>query len=198
MTNLKLRYENSSIKDETLLEYDEKIKEIHEELAKKANLENEFVGWLDLPVNYDKKEFERIKKAAEKIRRDSDVLVVIGIGGSYLGARAVIESLTNNPRNYEKNVTKLQVLSHRSWCTKAPYASTLLMYANFHLLMENGKPKAIIRVMEDGVVEEIQSIGNRGPIKEDLPAIEEYIQQQKFTLDENTRHSIKEARISTQ
>ena len=58
MTNLKLRYENSSIKDETLLEYDEKIKEIHEELAKKANLENEFVGWLDLPVNYDKKEFE--------------------------------------------------------------------------------------------------------------------------------------------
>ena len=95
MANLKLRYENSSIKDETLLEYDEKIKQIHEKLSKEANLENEFVGWLDLPVNYDKKEFERIKKAAEKIRRDSDVLIVIGIGGSYLGARAVIESLTN-------------------------------------------------------------------------------------------------------
>ena len=95
MTNLKFRYENSSIKDETLLEYDEKIKQIHEKLSKEANLENEFVGWLDLPVNYDKKEFERIKKAAEKIRRDSDVLIVIGIGGSYLGARAVIEGLTN-------------------------------------------------------------------------------------------------------
>ena len=52
-------------------------------------------GWLELPSNYDKKEFSRIKKAAKKIKKESDILVVIGIGGSYLGARAVIESLTN-------------------------------------------------------------------------------------------------------
>ena len=54
---------------------------------------NDFLGWLSLPEKYDREEYARIKKAAEKIRKDSDVLVVIGIGGSYLGARAVIEAL---------------------------------------------------------------------------------------------------------
>ena len=53
-------------------------------------------GWIELPKNYDKKEFARIKKAAKKIKKESDILVVIGIGGSYLGARAVIESLTSS------------------------------------------------------------------------------------------------------
>ena len=95
MANLKLKYDNSSITDDTLFEYSERVKDIHNELNEKANDEGEFLGWLELPTNYDKEEFERIKKAAEKIRRDSDVLVVIGIGGSYLGARAVIEGLTN-------------------------------------------------------------------------------------------------------
>ena len=55
----------------------------------------DFIGWLDLPVNYDKDEFERIKKAAAKIQADSEILVVVGIGGSYLGARAAIEMLTD-------------------------------------------------------------------------------------------------------
>ena len=54
---------------------------------------NDFLGWIDLPVDYDKEEFSRIEKAAEKIKKDSDVLIVIGIGGSYLGARAAIEFL---------------------------------------------------------------------------------------------------------
>lgn len=54
---------------------------------------NDFLGWLDLPVNYDKKEFDEIKKAADKIKKDSEILIVIGIGGSYLGARAAIEFL---------------------------------------------------------------------------------------------------------
>ncbi len=57
---------------------------------------NDFLGWVDLPVNYDKEEFARIKKAAEKIRSDSEVLIVIGIGGSYLGARAAIEMLSHS------------------------------------------------------------------------------------------------------
>ncbi len=55
-----------------------------------------YLGWIDLPVNYDKEEFERIKKAADKIKSDSEVLLVIGIGGSYLGARAAIEFLTHS------------------------------------------------------------------------------------------------------
>lgn len=65
----------------------------HNILHAKSGAGNDFLGWLDLPFSYDKEEFGRIKKAAEKIRSDSDVLVVIGIGGSYLGARAAIEYL---------------------------------------------------------------------------------------------------------
>ncbi|MDN6585553.1 MAG: glucose-6-phosphate isomerase [Enterococcus sp.] len=65
----------------------------HKELREGTGAGNDFLGWIDLPVNYDKDEFARIKKAAEKIQSDSEVLVVIGIGGSYLGARAAIEFL---------------------------------------------------------------------------------------------------------
>ncbi len=80
--------------------------------AKKTLLEktgegNDFLGWIDLPVNYDKEEFDRIKKAAEKIQSDSDVLIVIGIGGSYLGARAAIEALRHSFYNVvDKSVRK--------------------------------------------------------------------------------------------
>ncbi|MBQ9579545.1 MAG: glucose-6-phosphate isomerase, partial [Lachnospiraceae bacterium] len=61
-----------------------------EALVNKSGAGIDFVGLVDLPVNYDKEEFKRIKAAAEKIKSDSDVLIVIGIGGSYLGARAAI------------------------------------------------------------------------------------------------------------
>ena len=67
-----------------------------ETLINKKGAGADFLGWLDLPVNYDKEEFERIKKAAKKIQSDSEVLVVIGIGGSYLGAKACIEALSHS------------------------------------------------------------------------------------------------------
>ena len=67
-----------------------------EQLVAKSGAGNDFLGWIDLPVNYDKDEFARIKKAADKIRSDSEVLLVIGIGGSYLGARAAIEFLRHS------------------------------------------------------------------------------------------------------
>ena len=67
-----------------------------DKLHNKKGAGNDFLGWVDLPVNYDKEEFAKIKKAAEKIKSDSEALIVIGIGGSYLGARAAIEMLTNN------------------------------------------------------------------------------------------------------
>lgn len=66
------------------------------ELVNRTCAGNDFLGWIDLPVNYDKEEFARIKQAAKKIQSDSDVLLVIGIGGSYLGARAAIEFLSHN------------------------------------------------------------------------------------------------------
>ena len=65
-------------------------------LVSKTGAGNDFLGWIDLPVNYDKDEFARIKKAAAKIQEDSEVLLVIGIGGSYLGARAAIEFLRHS------------------------------------------------------------------------------------------------------
>lgn len=96
MAEIKLDLKNSKISQKDILEYKEKVEEIHKDLHKRANNENDFVGWLNLPTEYDKKEFARIKKAAKKIKKESDILVVIGIGGSYLGARAVIESLTSS------------------------------------------------------------------------------------------------------
>ncbi|OUM92402.1 glucose-6-phosphate isomerase [Parageobacillus thermoglucosidasius] len=69
------------------------VKVAHHSLHEKTGVGNDFLGWIDLPVNYDKEEFARIQKAAAKIQADSDVLLVIGIGGSYLGARAAIEML---------------------------------------------------------------------------------------------------------
>jgi glucose-6-phosphate isomerase len=72
------------------------VKGAHETLHNGTGAGNDFLGWIDLPVNYDKEEFDRIKKSAEKIKGNSDALIVIGIGGSYLGARAAVEMLNNN------------------------------------------------------------------------------------------------------
>ena len=75
------------------------VKAAHDLLENRNGAGNDFLGWLDLPVNYDKEEFERIKKAAEKIKKDTDILLVIGIGGSYLGARAAIETMAGSLYN---------------------------------------------------------------------------------------------------
>ena len=79
----------------------EQVRTAHETLHNKTGAGNDFLGWIDLPVQYDKEEFARIKKAAEKIKNDSDVLVVVGIGGSYLGAKAAIDFLTGPFYNYQ-------------------------------------------------------------------------------------------------
>ena len=77
------------------------------QLVEKTGAGSDFLGWVDLPENYDKEEFARIKKAAQKITSDSEVLLVIGIGGSYLGARAAIECLRHNFYNsVDKSVRK--------------------------------------------------------------------------------------------
>lgn len=99
MSGIKLNLKNSGITEKTILEYKEQVENIHKDLHRRANDEKDFVGWIELPTNYDKKEFSRIKKAAKKIKKESDILVVIGIGGSYLGARAVIEALTSSFQN---------------------------------------------------------------------------------------------------
>ena len=72
------------------------VKTAHDALHNGTGAGNDYLGWIDLPRAYDKEEFARIQTAAEKIKHDSDVLLVIGIGGSYLGARAAIEALNHS------------------------------------------------------------------------------------------------------
>ena len=110
MSCIKLDLEKSGLKKEEIMKYRDKVAEIHNELYEKSDDEKEFVGWLKLPTNYDKEEFERIKKCAERIKENSDIFLVIGIGGSYLGARAVIEALTNTFYNMLPNRKTPQIL----------------------------------------------------------------------------------------
>ena len=84
---------NGFVKPAELTNMETLLNAVNDELLTGKGAGSDFLGWLDLPVNYDKEEFARIQKAAKKIQGDSDVLVVIGIGGSYLGARAVIEAV---------------------------------------------------------------------------------------------------------
>lgn len=103
----KIRIDSSKLK--SFIREDEINSMIKIAATAKAELDNgtgagnDFIGWVDLPVNYDKEEFARIKKAAAKIQSDSEVLVVIGIGGSYLGARAAIEFLRHG---FYNNISK--------------------------------------------------------------------------------------------
>ena len=103
MANIRLNLKHTGITQKTILTYKEQVENIHKDLHRRVNDEKDFVGWLELPTNYDKEEFARIKKAAKKIKKESDILVVIGIGGSYLGARAVIEALTSSFYNMLPN-----------------------------------------------------------------------------------------------
>ncbi|MCL6458640.1 MAG: glucose-6-phosphate isomerase [Gorillibacterium sp.] len=77
------------------------VKVAHEQLHEGTGAGNEYLGWINLPLAYDKEEFSRVKQAAKRIQSDSEVLIVIGIGGSYLGARAAIEMLTNSFYNLQ-------------------------------------------------------------------------------------------------
>ena len=97
------------------------------ELLDKNGAGNDFLGWLDLPVDYDKEEFARIQKAAAKIQSDSEVLVVIGIGGSYLGARAAIEFLRHGfYNNISKDVRKTPEIYYAGNSISGSYLQGLL------------------------------------------------------------------------
>ena len=105
MANIKVNLDNTGIGMEEILKYKDEVQQIDKILRKNPNDQNNFLGWLELPTNYDKAEFEKIKEVAKRVQENSEVLVVIGIGGSYLGARAVIETLTNTFYNYAKRKT---------------------------------------------------------------------------------------------
>ncbi|WP_455931138.1 glucose-6-phosphate isomerase [Priestia aryabhattai] len=97
----------SFMKQDEVDNLSEFVKVAHNMLHEKKGPGSDFLGWVDLPHKYDKEEFSRIKQAAERIRSNSDALVVIGIGGSYLGARAAIEALSHTFHNQMDNTTQV-------------------------------------------------------------------------------------------
>jgi len=111
------------------------VKVAHDQLHNKTGIGSDFLGWVDLPTNYDKEEFARIKEASKKIQGNSEVLVVIGIGGSYLGARAAIEMLNDSFYNFyekDRNVYKQQkslIKSSDEWDFKTETAG--FVYGEF-------------------------------------------------------------------
>src|SRR4051794_31328651 len=97
-TKLKFDYSKalSFVNQHEIDYFAEPIRLAHDQLHNKTGTGSEYLGWIDLPISYDKEEFARIQKAAKQIQSDSDVLIVIGIGGSYLGARAALEMLSHS------------------------------------------------------------------------------------------------------
>ncbi|MBP7739791.1 MAG: glucose-6-phosphate isomerase, partial [Leptotrichiaceae bacterium] len=86
--NFSYQFAKDFINEEEIKQIKPHVELANEILISKTGAGNDFLGWLSLPEDYDKEEFSRIKNAAEKIKNDSEVLIVIGIGGSYLGAKA--------------------------------------------------------------------------------------------------------------
>jgi glucose-6-phosphate isomerase len=105
MLNVDLSPLSGAVTSETLSALEPRIRAAHQTLEAGTGAGNDYIGWLHLPRDYDKEEFARIQKAAKKIQSDSQVLVVIGIGGSYLGARAVVELLRSPNYNLKKKNT---------------------------------------------------------------------------------------------
>lgn len=129
MESLKFSYVNALnfVSQQEIQSFSESVKKAHDMLMNKTGEGNDFLGWVNLPENYDKEEFERIKKAAKKIRDDSEVLVVIGIGGSYLGARAAIEMLTS-PFKTQNDGEKMPQIVYAGNSISSSYLGSLLKY----------------------------------------------------------------------
>ncbi len=102
---LETRYASKVVNEEALASLQAEVTAAHTTLHEGTGEGNDFLGWVNLPVDYDKDEFARIKATAARIQEDTDLFIVIGIGGSYLGARAAIEFLKSNNYNFKKKNT---------------------------------------------------------------------------------------------
>ncbi len=123
---IKLNIDNTKdfYKQKDFKEMVETTKQAYNTLMSKKGLGNDFLGWLDLPVNYDKEEFDRIKKCAKDIQKKCDVLVVVGIGGSYLGAASVIEA---HKKYFNNNTLEIVFAGHQ---ISGTYLNELIEYLN--------------------------------------------------------------------
>lgn len=150
MTHIRFDYEKalSFFGEHELTYLKEPVKLAHEMVHNKTGAGNDFLGWVDLPTDYDKEEFARIQKSAEKIQSDSDILLVIGIGGSYLGARAALEMLNHSFYNeLSKDQRKTPQVFFVGNSISAPYLNDL-----FDLL--EGKDVSVNVISKSGTTTE--------------------------------------------
>lgn len=144
-TKLTDKYLKGFVEEQEYAGMAEQVKTAHHLLHSGTGLGNDFTGWLTLPTDYDKEEFARIQKAAEKIKKDTDVFIVIGIGGSYLGARAAIEFL------YSQNYNALAKDTPQIYFTGNSISSSAL--ADIMTLCE-GKDVSINMISKSGTTTE--------------------------------------------
>ncbi len=184
MLKLNDKLVNEFISQEELNNMSSIVKLAHEALGNKTGAGNDFLGWVDLPTNYDKEEFARIKKASEKIKSQAEILIVIGIGGSYLGAKSVMELLNDSFKNNYNNegTTEIYFAGHNM---SSSYINDLINYVGdrdfaINVISKSGtttEPALAFRIFKEllidkyGVEEANSRIyattdGNKGALKE--------------------------------
>ena len=158
------------VQDHEMQYMSELAEQAKEKLLARTGAGNDFLGWLDLPVDYDKDEFARIKKAAAKIKSDSQVLIVIGIGGSYLGARAVIEAIKSSLYNsLKKDTPEIYFIGNSISPTYLSEVVSLVDGKDFsvNIISKSGtttEPALAFRVFRDMLVEKYGEDGAKGRI----------------------------------
>lgn len=175
MKHLALDFSKASgfVTKEELLSMKDAVANAHKTLTEKTGEGNDFLGWLDLPVDFDKEEFARIKKSAEKIKNDSDILIVIGIGGSYLGAKAAIDMLSNHFYNLlSKEDRKTPQILFAGNSISGSYLSQLTEYIkdkdfSINVISKSGtttEPAVAFRVLKDMLEKKYGKDGAKGRI----------------------------------
>ena len=164
------KYLKGFVREHELSEIAPMVKAAHDTLSAKNGPGSDFLGWADLPVDYDKAEFERIKAAAAKIKSDSKVLIVIGIGGSYLGARAAIEALNSTLYNsLKKDTPEIYFIGNSISPTYLNEVISLVEGRDFsvNIISKSGtttEPALAFRVFRDLLVERYGEDGAKGRI----------------------------------
>ena len=164
------KYLKGFVREHELSEIAPMVKAAHDTLSAKNGPGSDFLGWADLPVDYDKAEFERIKAAAAKIKSDSKVLIVIGIGGSYLGARAAIEALKSTLYNsLKKDTPEIYFIGNSISPTYLNEVISLVEGRDFsvNIISKSGtttEPALAFRVFRDLLVELYGEDGAKGRI----------------------------------
>ena len=164
------KYLKGFVREHELSEIAPMVKAAHDTLSAKNGPGSDFLGWADLPVDYDKAEFERIKAAAAKIKSDSKVLIVIGIGGSYLGARAAIEALKSTLYNsLKKDTPEIYFIGNSISPTYLNEVISLVEGRDFsvNIISKSGtttEPALASRVFRDLLVERYGEDGAKGRI----------------------------------